>query len=352
MTQLNTELVQSCIASYLEERYNFSQDFDTNFRVDSVTKLGEGSYQLHVSFEYLVETFEPVSVGRMTNEELEYAFEHIQAPAGIKNVLAKQELMLSAVARVRFTKDLFLTVEDDSYAIRSTLETRASEIVSLIKVKWQGRIFGQSVSYKTIFPYHMVTRDAIVYASDLLAHFNSIRMYILCPALSDTIDRLRAVIPLDDYDRLHQIEVRAVDRIDISLQSFGQIVSQLRSEYLDLIQSSPDIDREYANDIMRMIEDTEDFIRNKLVKYLERIRVSQALIQFSRPALNTANDVLVLSDALKESLVAFVDAHKKKLGLFRSVNEYTISEANRACEVFYSKCKTLHSQLEQLTHYS
>ena len=172
MTQLNTELVQSCIASYLEERYNFSQDFDTNFRVDSVAKLGEGSYQLHISFEYLVETFEPVSVGRMTNEELEYAFEHIQAPAGIKNVLAKQELMLSAVARVRFTKDLFLTVEDDSYAIRSTLETRASEIVSLIKVKWQGRIFGQSVSYKTIFPYHMVTRDAIVYASDLLAHFN------------------------------------------------------------------------------------------------------------------------------------------------------------------------------------
>ena len=48
MTQLNTELVQSCIASYLEERYNFSQDFDTNFRVDSVTKLGEGSYQLHI----------------------------------------------------------------------------------------------------------------------------------------------------------------------------------------------------------------------------------------------------------------------------------------------------------------
>ena len=352
MTQLNTEVVQSCIASYLEERFNFSQEFDTNFRVDSVTKLSEGRYQLHISFEYLVETFEPVDVGRMTDDELKYVMNQIEAPDLIIKSLNKQALLLSAVARVRFNKDLYLTVEDDSYLIHPNLETRATEIVSLVKVKWEGLVYGPVQRFKILIPYHMLTRDAIVYASDLLAHFNSIRMYILCPAVFDTIDRLRATIPLDDYDRLHQIEVRAVDRIDISMQPFGQIISQLRSEYLDLVHSSPDIDKEYANDIMRMIEDTEDFIRNKLVKYLERIRVSQALIQFSRPALNTANEVLALSESLKESLVSFVEAHKKKLGLFRSVNEYTISEANRACEVFCKKCKVLHSQLEQLTHYS
>lgn len=352
MTQLNVNLVQSCIASYLEERFNFSQDFDTNFRVDDVTKLSEGSYKLHISFEYLVETREPVDVGNMTQDEIQYTFEHIDAPEPIKNVLRQQCLLLSAVARVRFVKELFLTVEDNSYMIRSDLITCAAEIVSLVKVKWEGKLSSASMFYKTILPYHMVTRDAIVYSSDLLAHFNSIRMYLLCPAISDTIDRLKAVIPLDDYDRLRQIEVRAVDRIDMSLQSFHQIIGHLRTSYLDLIQSSPDIDKEYANDIMKMIEDTEDFIRNKLIKYLERIRVSQSLIQFSRPALITANDTLVLSEALKESLVEFVNAHKKKLGFFRSVNEYTISEANRACEAFCQKCKALYSKLEQLTHYS
>ena len=352
MTQLNVNLVQSCIASYLEERFNFSQDFDTNFRVDDVTKLGEGAYKLHISFEYLLETREPVNVGDMTQEEIQYTFEHIDAADPIKKILRHQCLLLSAVARVRFVKELYLNVVDDSYMIRSDMITHASEIVSLVKVKWEGQLSSPSMFYKAILPYHTVTRDAIVYSSNLLAHFNSVSMYILCPAISDTIDRLRATIPLDDYDRLHQIEVRAVDRIDMSLQSFHQIIGQLRTSYLDLIQSSPDIDKEYANDIMKMIEDTEDFIRNKLIKYLERIRVSQSLIQFSRPALITANDTLVLSESLKESLVDFVNAHKKKLGFFRSVNEYTISEANRTCEVFCQKCKVLYSQLEQLTHYS